>query len=362
MNVSIHGLGLALPEHGLSQAQARALAGTYAGLDQRPRALDVLYRQTRIMNRNSVVVENSGVAAMPFFPPPVPGNESGPGTASRMQRYAGEVVPLAARACREALSTPDISAGDITHLVVVTCTGFFAPGLDVALIGELGLDRSASRFQLGFMGCHGALNGLQLSASIVNGDSAARVLLCAAELCSLHMQYGSGTDQAVSNSLFADGAAAAVLGAESPGGKHLARLNSFCSHLVPDSADAMSWRIGDHGFQMTLSARVPQLIEENLPGWIERWLAKSGLKTPDVAAWCVHPGGPRILDAVEKSLKLPASALSASREILAAHGNMSSPTVLFILDKLRKTHGQIPHPCVMLGFGPGLVIEAALLA
>jgi predicted naringenin-chalcone synthase len=186
------------------------------------------------------------------------------------------------------------------------------------------------------------------------------VLLCAAELCTLHMQYGSDPDSLVANALFADGAGALVLGNSTGSEPSLGSIKAVGSCLVPDCEDAMSWNIGDHGFQMTLSSQVPALIKENLRGWIVPWLAQFGLRISDVQAWAVHPGGPRILDAVESALSLPKEALSASREILAKHGNMSSPTVLFVLEKLR-AGGKIPAPCVILGFGPGLMVEAVFV-
>lgn len=132
------------------------------------------------------------------------------------------------------------------------------------------------------------------------------------------------------------------------------------SFVVPDSLNIMTWNIGDHGFDMTLSNRLPRLIEVNLSDWLETWLARSGLNMSEVECWAVHPGGPKILDAVQTSLKLPASALSVSRNVLAEYGNMSSPTILFILQRLRSE--QAPRPCVALGFGPGLTIEAAIIA
>jgi len=211
------------------------------------------------------------------------------------------------------------------------------------------------------MGCHGALNGMHAAYHILNSNSQARVLLCAAELCSLHMQYGSDAGSAVANALFADGAAALILGGANKSQATLGAVAEVGSCLVPDSDDAMTWHIGDNGFEMTLSPSVPGIIEKYLPKWMENWLSQKGLAISDIKGWAVHPGGPRILDAVETSLHLPKTALSYSRDILSNYGNMSSPTVLFILDSLRELCGRIPLPCVILGFGPGLIVEAVLL-
>jgi predicted naringenin-chalcone synthase len=183
---------------------------------------------------------------------------------------------------------------------------------------------------------------------------AARVLLCALELCGVHYYYGDDPEKVVANALFADGAAA-VVGERGEGEWSVAATGSC---LIPDSADAMGWSIGDHGFEMTLARKVPGLIARNLRGWIDGWLGDNGLSVDAVKSWAIHPGGPRILEAAGEALGLPSTALTASREVFAEYGNMSSPTVLFILDRLRKSAA--PRPCVALGFGPGLVAEAVL--
>jgi alpha-pyrone synthase len=196
-----------------------------------------------------------------------------------------------------------------------------------------------------------------VASAFAGADAAAHILLCAVELCSLHYHYGKDPQGLVANALFADGAAAVVgTAAEVAGGW---RVAATASCLLPHSTDAMGWTIGDHGFVMSLSRRVPALIATHLRPWLEGWLQQQGIDLAAVGSWAVHPGGPRILDAVERSLGLPSSALAISREVFAGHGNMSSPTVLFILDRLRAVDA--PRPCVALAFGPGLVAETALL-
>jgi predicted naringenin-chalcone synthase len=201
---------------------------------------------------------------------------------------------------------------------------------------------------------------VRLTADDLEGqaDPAARVLACCVELCSLHFQYGWHEQQMVANALFADGAAAAVGVPAAAAPANAWQLAATGSRLFPDSADAMTWNIGDHGFAMTLSPRVPDLIATHLRPWLEGWLVQHDLGVDQVASWAIHPGGPRILSAVEKALGLPREATAVSRKVLAACGNMSSPTVLFILDRLRDRRA--PRPCVALGFGPGLVAEAML--
>jgi predicted naringenin-chalcone synthase len=161
----------------------------------------------------------------------------------------------------------------------------------------------------------------------------------------------------VANALFADGAAAVVAAGDAPAGTW--RVAAHGSFVIPDSADAMSWAVGNHGFSMTLSKKVPELISRNLRPWLEGWLRTLDRDPGEIKSWAVHPGGPKILDVVEDVLELGRGALVASREVLANYGNMSSPTTLFILDRLRRERA--PLPCVALGFGPGLAVEAALM-
>jgi len=275
-----------------------------------------------------------------------------------MASYEAEAPPLAEVAARRALEDASTSVDSITHLVTVSCTGFFSPGLDAALIDALELPRTVHRTHVGFMGCHGALNGLRVAASQA-GEPEARILLCAVELCSLHFAYGWDSEMLVANTLFADGAAA-VVGVPVQNGETSGwNVQAQGTFLMPNSGDAMSWRIGDHGFRMTLSAEVPELIRTNLGGWLGGWLQQQGLALEDVGSWAVHPGGPRILDAVEDAVALENGALDVSRGVLRGHGNMSSPTVLFVLERLRKADA--PLPCVTLAFGPGLVVEALLV-
>jgi predicted naringenin-chalcone synthase len=302
-----------------------------------------------------------------FYPLPAV-QALGPTTAVRLQRYAQEAALLAEQACRALFADASLDTGEITHLVTVSCTGMVSPGIDAELIPRLGLCADIGRINLGFMGCHGALNGLRAASGLAQENPEARVLLCCVELCSLHFQYGWDPQKIVANSLFGDGAGAVVVGLATaatdanPGDARQAprwQLRDFQSCLVPESGDAMTWRVGDHGFEMTLSSEVPKLIRGSLHAWLSAWLARHEMRVSDVSHWAIHPGGPDILRAVTQALALPETASRTSAEILAEHGNMSSPTVLFVLERLKRQGAT--GPCVMLGFGPGLTFEAALL-
>jgi predicted naringenin-chalcone synthase len=359
VSLLVAGLGTALPEHRTSQAEALALAlELWPYSEEQRRLLPTIYRRSGVAHRHTVLPDLRAALS--------PRDGATPGTAARMRDFVAHSPALAAAAARAALADADLPRDAISHLVTVSCTGAMAPGLDVLLIRALELPPGVLRTHVGFMGCHGALSGLRLASALAASQPDAAVLLCAVELCSLHFHAGTDPEKIVANALFGDGAAAIV-------GRHVAdgrepagprndgrwRLLDSATVLLPDSEDAMTWTIGDEGFGMTLSARVPALIGEHLGPWLTRWLAGRGLTLADIRSWAVHPGGPRVLDAVEEALALPAGATDVSRQVLAEHGNMSSPTVLFILERLARQGA--PRPCVSLAFGPGLVAEAALL-
>jgi predicted naringenin-chalcone synthase len=209
------------------------------------------------------------------------------------------------------------------------------------------------------MGCHGALNGLRVAKAFTDADPNACVLICAVELCSLHHQYGWDPEKVVANALFADGAAAIVGCRGSAAGNSNWCLTDSGSTIIESSEDSMRWRIGNHGFEMTLSPQVPDIIHQHLPAWLDRWLAEHGLSVDEIGSWAIHPGGPKVLTACAEAAGFDTQFLEPSKEILAEFGNMSSPTVLFILQRLQER--EAARPCVILGFGPGLAVEAALV-
>lgn len=377
--LDVLGWGTALPPHVMTQREAVELNQRVSGAaGKQADTLRALFRLAGVERRHTCVphrlalrwleAEAGGdAAALPREPSPLPEvnlparlDPAGPTTGERMQLYAEHAPPLALAAARAALDHAGLAPRAISHLVTVSCTGFAAPGVDRALIAGLGLRPTVERVQVGYMGCHGAINGLRVARALAAAEPAGRVLLAAVELCSLHYSYAWHPERLVGNALFADGAAAVVGAwggaAEADGGAW--RLAATGSCLIPDSAGAMAWTIGDHGFEMLLSAEVPGLVGEHLRAWLVEWLAAHGVALEAVGSWAIHPGGPRILRAVEDALGLDAERTRTSREVLREHGNMSSPTVLFVLERLRRAGAA--RPCVALGFGPGLVAEAAL--
>jgi predicted naringenin-chalcone synthase len=361
MDTVILGLGTATPPYAITQARAAMLAKTLGRYTSRQvRLLDAVYQRSRIKRRGSVLFESGDGHEMPqsFFPPAAHETDRGPTTFERLERYAQEAPPLARAASLQALEAAAVRPQEITHLVTVSCTGFSSPGVDIRLTKELGLSDTVERTHVGFMGCHGAINGLRVADALARQRPEARVLVCAVELCSLHFRYGWHEQGLVSNALFADGAAACIM-APSQNWSGALRVQATGSCLLPDSEQMMGWRIGNHGFEMRLDPSVPRLVARHLRPWLGRWLAGQGLAIEAVGSWAIHPGGPRILRSVVSGLGLPEDAAGTSRAILEEHGNMSSPTVLFILQRLQRLQSRPPY--VALAFGPGLVVEAALI-
>ena len=363
MGLNIISFGSAVPEvYATTEEMLYVAKSVFRAPQKAHRKIDALYRGSGVEKRHCVVLRDRSdwVSEAPeynmFYNPDVD-DDPGPSTSSRMRSYEEHAHQLAETAARRALDQSNISAEAVTHLVTVTCTGFMAPGVDIRLIKALGLPATIKRAQVGFMGCQGAINGLRVADGFCSADKNAHVLICAFELCSLHYKYGWETKDTLSNALFADGAAAVVGTAQANGVSWPVRATGSC--LVPESEDAMSWHIRDNGFVMGLDPSVPRLIGAELRPWVETWLDDIGLQLGDIKSWAVHPGGPSILRAVERALELPGDALAASWDVLRDHGNMSSPTILMILERLRAAGA--PLPCAVLAFGPGLTVEAVVL-
>jgi alpha-pyrone synthase len=275
-----------------------------------------------------------------------------PETAKRMEAF--EVfAPVLARRCLDNLGLSERERSEITHVLVTTCTGLYAPGLDFDIVDHLGIDSSVERTVIGFMGCYAAINGLKTARHIVRSEPAAKVLMINLELCTLHLQRTLDLEQVLSFLVFADGCAAALISAEPVG----FAMDSFRAVMIPETRDLITWKIRGLGFDMLLSGQVPGAIGRALETGGADVL--DGAPAGEIALWGVHPGGRSVLDAVERGLGLGPDALSASREVLERFGNMSSATVMFVLERLlrRANHGD--RGCAM-SFGPGLTAETML--
>jgi predicted naringenin-chalcone synthase len=291
-------------------------------------------------------------------------------TAERMAIYEQAAPCLATNAAREALAqladqeTASLAlvTASITHLIVVTCTGFFAPGLDLALARQLNLAPSVERTVVGFMGCSAAFNALRMADHIVRSRPSARVLVVCVELCSLHIQPGAGREDLIAGSLFADGAAACVVGSARSACGDIFCLDGFYSEVKPATDGDMVWQIGNHGFALRLSPQVPKHLATIAPDALRR-LCQPDHPTEELGFWAIHPGGPAIVDRLAAVFALAPDQIEATRSVLRRYGNMSSGTILFVLAEVltRLQSGGQCQTGVAMAFGPGLVIEMARL-
>ena len=268
-----------------------------------------------------------------------------------MQLYEQHATTLALRA------VADLGADleGLTQVVVASCTGFTAPGLDQLVMAGLGLSPEIERTLVGFMGCYAAVPALRIACNAVRTNPAARVLVINLELCTLHLQETPDLETVLSFMLFADGATAALVSAD----EHGIGVLDFRGTILPDSADLITWRIGDQGFDMRLSGKVPGRIAAALSSELQRNDDRGllrGQPASEVDLWAVHAGGRTVLDAVEQGLRLDASAMDWSRGVLRDFGNMSSATIMFVLQRILD-HSVGPQNGVGMAFGPGLSAE-----
>ena len=304
------------------------------------------------------IFANSGVRTRQAAVSPLLENVSGWSTERRMRRYQVEAMPLGKEAVGKALTEAGIAADELGLFVVCSCTGYATPGLDILLARDMGMSPRLQRLFVGHMGCYAALPGLGTAADFVAARGLPALLLCA-ELTSLHLQPPDprvDIQQIVSHALFSDAAAAVVL---TPGSRGYA-VSDIAALTDTTTAGHMTWDVTDLGFRMGLSPQVPDVLRMHVRALVDELLAGNGLTVGDVDGWAVHPGGPKILDVVQEQLDLPPEALAASREVLSTYGNCSSPTVLLVLDALRR-RPKPPRRVVLLAFGPGLTLYGVLL-
>ena len=346
--VFLNAIGTASPGHDIHNAFIGWAQAQLA--DPREQKLFArMAERSGIHHRWSVLPKTSG-GGSPIAPGGFYDAHPLPPTSARMQQYAHHAPELAMAAITALSEKADL--GNITHIVVASCTGFIAPGLDQILARKLGLSPDVERLLIGFMGCYAGVTALRSARHIVRSDPAARVLLVCVELSTLHLQPDTTLEPLLAMLQFSDGAAACLITADETG----LRLDTGRSLALPDSADLIRWDIGDMGFAMHLSGQVPARLQAALTDAGANAIFASGPALEDIAHFAVHAGGRSILDAVEKGLALPPDALDTSRRVLENYGNMSSVTILFVLADMldRGVSGR----GIALAFGPGLAAEA----
>lgn len=324
------------------------------------RKLKALFRASGIAYRHSVLDDYGRLSDFTFYPNNL--KHSLPGTKARAELYQKHAPPLSARAAQTAIDQTSLSPDEITHLITVSCTGMYAPGLDIDLIKLLRLRSDVQRTCINFMGCYAAFNGLRLADSFCKANPKARVLIVCTELCSIHFQNESTEDNLLANALFADGSAAMIIEANPQPGINLS-LEKFHSDLAFEGEHDMAWSIGDTGFEMRLSSYVPGVVNAGMRQLANKLLEGSGYSLPDIHYFAPHPGGLKILSAIESALEVSKAQHKHAYEVLNQYGNMSSPTVVFVLHELMKSLSAADDSKTILSFafGPGLTLESMLL-
>lgn len=374
--ISLRGLSTVVPSTVLIQDEVRDVFAAQPGLNRlAQRIVATSFNVSGIERRYTVLEELTYEAreGEPVFFDQASGELLMTGTKARNEIYAEEATPLYVEAGRAAIAaTPGIEASDITHVITVSCTGFYAPGPDFMVVRDLGLGAAVQRYHLGFMGCYASMPALRQAAQFCAADPDAVVLVISVELCTLHLRSSNDPDTIVASSLFADGAGAGIVSARplEPGERAFA-LDRFETRVTPVGEGDMAWKIGDHGFEMVLSNAVPSIIDDHITGALEPLFAPEAAlaealatdaASDAVAHWAIHPGGRSILDKVESRLGLTEAQLVPARETLRDFGNMSSATVLFVLRNILLSDAAADGDRVAaMAFGPGLTVESALM-
>jgi predicted naringenin-chalcone synthase len=361
-NIYLHKIATVVPEHFYTQDFAlQYIIKVIGDTKKKINFLRRVYRDTGIDKRHTVIGDyGKNPEDFNFYPK----NDKllpEPTTKQRNDLYITESNKLSLKAVKELFNklTPGVKE-KITHIITVSCTGFSAPGFDFHIVKSLKLSPSIDRFNIGFMGCYAAFPAMKLACDICKANKEARVLIVNVELCSIHVQRKFDPDTIIANAIFSDGISAALISSnkdDSENSKYL--INSFFSYFIPDSEDDMAWKIGNHGFDMKLSYYVPKLIKTNILTIIERSLKNAKLTMDQIDIWAIHPGGKAILEKLQDTLGIRPDDLSVSYEVLREYGNMSSSTIMFVLNNILQNDnfGNV----FAVGFGPGLTVETGHL-
>lgn len=346
------------PPFKYSQNEALELMKSHIELnDKERRVIDMIYRFSAIDYRYSMVgdlktefegdrlfIDEKGKLLAPI------------GTAKRNQFYERGARTGFIETAKSILLANDIEASEITHVITVSCTGFYAPGPDYDIVNELNMNPQTQRYHIGFMGCYAAFPALRMAEAFLKAQKDTKVLVICLELCTLHLQFESSADQLLSGALFADGAAGTICTNE-PLNEHALQWLSSTPNLIGEGEADMAWTIGDQGFDMRLSTYVPKLLEKHASSVVHAAFPDG---KPDYEILSLHPGGKAIIDRVQNVFEESDESLQYSRKILREYGNMSSATVLFVLEEVQKTL-KSTQKTLSMGFGPGLTVETALL-
>lgn len=362
MEIAITALGTANPTYKRTQMDAADLVTKVLNLPPlEKRMLRSIYKSTGIQHRYSVLSDYCKLPGEFEFFPNDPTAEF-PTTAARMQIYKDNALDLAIAAIEECFQVSEcILKSEITHLITVSCTGMYAPGLDIEIVQTLGLASTVNRTAINFMGCYGAFNAMKVANDICKSNPDAKVIIVCVELCTIHFQKQFSLTNLLSNAIFADGAAAMIVEKKTTHKTSLS-LETFYSDLLPQTSQEMAWSIADYGFDIVLSTYVPQAIESGIGAFFKNLLEKKKLNLNDIDIFAIHPGGLKILQACESALQITPENNQHSYHVLENYGNMSSATVLFVLKQIwqkliPEDHNKRIFSCA---FGPGLTLESGI--
>lgn len=364
----IHTISTAVPPHRISQSCHCSILESANGMSRKETlVLKKVYSHSGIEYRHSVLEEFAHEDApgnIIFHPsgnyPPTP-------VSKRMEVYEQYAAGLCAEAVEKCFaSLPALQKEAVTHLITFSCTGMYAPGLDIQLVEKIGLKRNVERTCINFMGCYAAINALKSAYYIACAEPGAVVLIAGVELCSLHYVKSYEPEQTVANALFADGAAAAIISAKQPAEnteQPAFRLCDFYSEFEQSASNDMIWRIGDLGFDLRLTPEVPGIVRGSIKALVEKLLSKAGLEQKDIDYYAIHPGGVKILEACEDALGIAKEMNQHSYEVLRNYGNMSSVTVLFVLERYLAALNNSGKGKKMIAcaFGPGITMESMIV-
>jgi predicted naringenin-chalcone synthase len=351
---NIISIGTALPENCHPQHEILHFMQKAYKLDEtEARKLAFLYRHSDIKQRYSVI-EDFGKPGEQWEFVQVNGHGN-PTLNERMKIFHQYALSLSVDAINDCINNI-IDAIEITHLITVSCTGMSAPGLDLEVAEALNLSPNVFRTSVNFMGCYAAIHALKIAKMICDSTSGANVVIVCTELCTIHFQQEYTLDNASSSLLFGDGSAAVLVSNNISSSKSL-KLKSFYSEVAYRGKTDMSWQLSNDGFLMTLSAYVPQLIKEDIKCFVHKALIATNLEQDAITHWCIHPGGRKILEVIQTKLGLTDQQLSYSKDVLSEFGNMSSPTILFILKQMQQELNGASANVFGVAFGPGLTME-----
>jgi predicted naringenin-chalcone synthase len=366
MTVFIQHIATAVPEIRYDQDHVReVMKAGLGGRDMLQRRLHKIYTHSGIKTRHSVIRDFKCKDADDGFYDLRTKTFKTPSTGRRNRLYREKAKALYTELGKRLIGgCPDVDAAEITHIVTVSCTGFFAPGPDYFLIEALDIPPSVERYHLGFMGCYAALPALKMARAFCEQDARAVVLVICLELCTLHLQLTEDMDDLVAASVFADGAAGAIVSARAPRSRQQAlAIRQFASTITETGAADMAWGIGDTGFEMVLSRYVPSILEANINAAVQPLFDAMKMTKEDIAHWALHPGGRAILDKLQQSLALSDTNLTPARKVLSNYGNMSSATMLFVLKEILALDStRCDEPVCAAAFGPGLTVESGLFS